>query len=77
MMFDKKMYEFPVLLGLKMAFMMVLIAWITYTHVIQIHKIYEIRFFKSQRSFSPCYNTLYEEININHTLLCLSQASYI
>ena len=36
-----------------------------------------IRFFKSLRIFSPFYNTFYEEININHTLLCLSQASKI
>ena len=32
---------------------------------------------KSHRIFRPSYNTFFEEININHTLLCLSQASYI
>ena len=36
-----------------------------------------IRFFKSHRIFRPSYNTFHEEININHTFLCLSQASYI
>ena len=36
-----------------------------------------IKFFKSHRIFRPCYNTFFEEININNTLLCLSQASYI
>ena len=36
-----------------------------------------IRFFRSHSIFRPCYNTFYEEININHILLCLSQASYI
>ena len=36
-----------------------------------------IRFFKSHRIFRPSYNTFYEEININHTLLYFSQASYI
>ena len=35
------------------------------------------KIFKSHRIFRPSYNTFYEEININHTLLCLSQASYI
>ena len=35
-----------------------------------------IRFFKSHRIFSPSYNTFYEEINVQYTLLCLSQASY-
>ena len=34
-------------------------------------------YFKSHRIFRPSYNTFYEEININHTLLFLSQASYI
>ena len=33
-----------------------------------------IRTFKSHRIFRPSYNIFYEEININHTLLCLSQA---
>ena len=32
---------------------------------------------KSHRIFRPSYNTFYEEININHSLLFLSQASYI
>ena len=32
---------------------------------------------KSHRIFRPSYNTFYEEININHTLLFSSQASYI
>ena len=32
---------------------------------------------KSHGIFRPSYNTFYEEININHTLLCLPQASYI
>ena len=32
---------------------------------------------KSNRFFRPSYKTFYEEININHTLLFLSQASYI
>ena len=32
---------------------------------------------KSHRIFRPSYNTIFEEININHTLLFLSQASYI
>ena len=36
-----------------------------------------IRFFKSHRIFKPSYNIFYEEVNINHTSLCLSQASYI
>ena len=36
-----------------------------------------VRFFKYHRIFRPSYNTCYEEININHTLLCLSQAFYI
>ena len=35
------------------------------------------KIFKSHRIFRQSYNTLYEEININHTLLCLSHASYI
>ena len=35
------------------------------------------KIFKSHRTFRPSYNTFYEEININHTLLCLSQTSYI
>ena len=38
-----------------------------------IWKLIPIRFFKSHRIFRPSYNTFY----INHTLLCLSQASYI
>ena len=29
-----------------------------------------IRFFKSHSIFKPSYNTFYEEININHALLC-------
>ena len=33
--------------------------------------------FKSHRIFSPFYNRFYEEININHSLLWLSQASYM
>ena len=33
--------------------------------------------FKSHRIFRPSYTTFYEEMNINHTLLYLSQASYI
>ena len=33
--------------------------------------------FKSHRVFRPFYNRFYEEININHTLLWFSQASYI
>ena len=32
---------------------------------------------KSHRIFRPSYNTFYEEINIHHTFLCLSQTSYI
>ena len=32
---------------------------------------------KSHRIFRPSYNTFYEEVNINHTYLFLSQASYI
>ena len=32
---------------------------------------------KSHRIFRPSYNTFYEEINISHTLLFISQASYI
>ena len=35
------------------------------------------KIFKSHRIFRPSYNIFYEEININHTLLCLSQAFYI
>ena len=35
------------------------------------------KIFQSHRIFRPSYNTFYEEININHTLLWLSQASYI
>ena len=35
------------------------------------------KIFKSHRIFRPCYNILYGEININHTLLSLLQASYI
>ena len=33
--------------------------------------------FKSHRIFRPFYNRFYEEININHTLLWFSQASYM
>ena len=40
-------------------------------------KAMHIRFFKSHRIFRPSHNPFYEEININNTLLCLSQASYI
>ena len=36
-----------------------------------------IRFFKTHRIFRPSYKTFYEEINIHHTFLCFSQASYI
>ena len=36
------------------------------------HKIFQI-----SQNFRPSYNTFYEEINIHHTLLCLSQASDI
>ena len=36
-----------------------------------------IRFFKSHRIYRPFYIKFGEEININHTLLCLSKASYI
>ena len=36
-----------------------------------------IRFFNFHRIFRPSYNTFYGEINIHHTLLCLSEASYI
>ena len=36
-----------------------------------------IRFFKTHRIFRPSYKIFYEEININHPLLCLSQASYV
>ena len=32
-----------------------------------------IRFFKSHRIFRPSYNTFYEEINLGHSLLCLSR----
>ena len=32
---------------------------------------------KSHRIYRPSYITFYEEININHTLLFLSQASYL
>ena len=32
---------------------------------------------KPHRIFRPSYNTFYEEINTNHILLFLSQASYI
>ena len=32
---------------------------------------------KSHRIFRPFYIKYCEEININHTLLCLSKASYI
>ena len=35
------------------------------------------KIFKSHRIFRTSYNTFYEEINIHHTLLCLSQTSYI
>ena len=35
------------------------------------------KIFKSHRIFRPSFKTFYEEINIHHTLLCLSQASYI
>ena len=42
-----------------------------------IWKLIPIRFFKSRRIFSPSYSTFYEEIIIHHTLLYLSQASYI
>ena len=35
------------------------------------------KIFKSHRIFRPSHSTFYEEINTNHTLLCLSQASYI
>ena len=35
------------------------------------------KIFKSHRIFRPSYNTFYEEINIHHTLLCLSLTSYI
>ena len=35
------------------------------------------KIFKSQRIFRTFKNTFYKEIIINHTLLCLSQASYI
>ena len=34
-----------------------------------------IRFFKSHRIFRLSYNKFYEEINLHHTILCLSQAS--
>ena len=37
------------------------------------HKIFQV----SHRIFRPSYSTFYEEINLNHTLLCWSQASYI
>ena len=33
--------------------------------------------FKSHRIFRPFYNRFYEELNINHTLLWFSQASYM
>ena len=35
------------------------------------------KIFRSHRIFRPSYNTFYEDISINHTLLCLSQTSYI
>ena len=33
--------------------------------------------FQISQNFQTIFNKFYEEININHTLLCLSQASYI
>ena len=53
------------------------------SHEMKSHRIWPIwkqfliRFFKFHIFFQPSYNIFYEEININHTLLCLSQASYI
>ena len=38
---------------------------------------YSHEIFQVSQNFQTSYNTFYEEININHTLLCLSQASYI
>ena len=35
------------------------------------------KIFKSRRIFRQSCNTFYEEINSHHTLLCLSQTSYI
>ena len=35
------------------------------------------KIFNSHRIFRPSYNTFYEEMNLHHTLLCLSQTSYI
>ena len=35
------------------------------------------KIFQSLRIFRPSYNILYKEININHTFLCLLQASYV
>ena len=35
------------------------------------------KIFTSHRIFRPSFNTFCEEINLHHTLLCLSQTSYI
>ena len=53
------------------------------SHTVRSHRIWPIRkpnshkIFKSHRFFRQSYNTFYEEINIHHTLLCLSETSYM
>ena len=47
------------------------------THLVPFWKPIPLRFFKCHKIFRPSYNTFYEEINLNHMLLYLSQSSYI
>ena len=36
-----------------------------------------LKIFQISQNYRPSYNTFYEEIHVNHILLCLSEASYI